>query len=1082
MRSCIKNSVFGIWQSNHRLVFQTLQPPEEPPFFEPGVEVDAQGRPIKPGPEQRQELSKLQEDIDKSGEAKDYIEAFDEKKNPRNLEALSAILQFGNQADIKGLTNCKLWVTRAEQNPNAIADLFENTQFIPFPPGKGKRAFIDGLRKDPSDPAFKESMRVLKEISQKIDSHINSLEQHKADLKSIQQDKPFGNVIGDASNSLKESWNRSRGWGKAKIAAGLAFIGWMIWKYKDELVPGFDKLKWKTIFTGIAGFFLVDELSSHVSKDRRKLTQKLFDFRPALDAIKSDNHPVKGFGEEYKMKEDQEKWLTLNLIWEKNLTTLYPLYREQKLKSDLAESKKSIDPKRLGFSNNEISGAKAYQIMDHIAEKTYRNKHAYEQEAKAREAEGAGTKYEKEEIGTISPGKMLQAFEEKYISQESPIGITSPTLFDAIAREYPSKEAAAAIEQGQQARKFERGKKWVGEQYDEYGKTKEGKYVHEEAWRLTKGAGGAIAGAAGIAWKKGLKPAWKEGIVPAAEATAYAGSRYLLKPLSNTVEQKLAESQEGELRQVLPADYDIRVITPQIPTRDGLAYVMGYPVKFATSREPEGKKLVIIEGIKFDLALKTSGENVDAEKELKGFIAREVAALVKAAAKKNPGIAKISPTWLPAEEKWVLKKVKVSSTSSLKLAGIPQDITFTINEKKELNFSMNDTEVPADFKNLDIVYRNSVIQEKIWTNSNFGRYLKGLPVKVSSVKPHSEYKAIIKGEIAGLAFTAVPLVVLPYKPDINNGIDFLDTSTSPPTIDATGATLAIEQKNGGDKFLEALTQKINRSPYFNDAFVRLKSQMDNADEGVLDRLQTAAETKLWIIPTNVRGFINGKILNKAWDYTLNFKRDEALSMFYHALDGKKISDIKTAYTGYIEGTVKKLDELSQYIASLSPKQKAQQFDNLLRGPGNPPTKPAGLEYINYSNDAYQKLFKKYQAMLRRYNYEGIENVDSSLSDSAYDLYNLLLTVWSFHTKEYIEGELEVIDPKSKEDTGLRTTLRDPDDELTPERINIIEVGVIDKIREKLDFVTQGGKPVSKAGLAKAGLLPNEEKDLNKWIL
>jgi hypothetical protein len=456
-----------------------------------------------------------------------------------------------------------------------------------------------------------------------------------------------------------------------------------------------------------------------------------------------------------------------------------------------------------------------------------------------------------------------------------------------------------------------------------------------------------------------------------------------------------------------------------------------------------GKGLVIINGIQFEIDKEVKGNAAHEAVQLKNDIQGKVDALINA--KKIPQLVGKKPKWDKKEKKWTIEKVGIGGDPLLGIAPGTTDLSFSIEpDGKTVKFYTGNREI-KNFADLDTIHRDAVIEEAIWkADPLLEKYLRDLPV--TNIKVNAGPPIRIAGKLGGLQFTAG---------GITAGIDF---------IDAAGArggfnTLKIDKANGGPEFLTALSGKILESDYFKNPFIQLQAQMENTSEGVLSRVKELATKKIWIIPTNVSGALNGRVLQERWRYTLDFKKYETLQLFEHELQGKTADQIPNAYKKYIERAHQDLSNLWKHIDSLSEEAKAQDFQNLLDGAGP----PAGLEYLNYENDEYRQFFEQFQAKITnpRYNFKGFENLDIDYgAREANEIYQTMLLVWSRHTRKYMKY------PK-----GVP---------LTPSEKNFLQNKVIDRVVQKLeDAMGKGGGTIQKEHLPAKG--SQNEADLDLWV-
>lgn len=989
--------------------------PKRPPEAPKGPPERAGEKPKAKTPE---ELAALQEEIDESGEAKEYIETF---RKGRNFELLATHLELGMQyGDTQGFSNFENWLT---QDPEGMAEFFDAFPFVPR--GKGRGEFVNGLRDSPDTEDFKKSRTVLEELVKILRTHFDEKRNAKVDVQTQITKHPMGDTIGNGVKTLMKNFNRAQGTEKLMILAAVGIGIVLINKYKDSKVPWTKDTKWSTVFLGLGALWGVNYLSGKVSQDGRTLLQRLDVMRDIDDM--SENSKLRGYAEKLGMGEDQERLKTFHQLIYKGVSAkkLFDLYEEAALSTVAV---KEIDPKNLGFYKNEVSGKALYDLMDTLVKQTSVNEH---NRLKLEEAEVRRVPFtparegSDEEKAWQQPGVAIAAFREKYVTGE--LGNVDMTYFDAVMNEYNVADTAwrEDIRRGKEARLTDRA-------------AKKGK----EALKWTYAHGkhyGIVAGkwvyAKGKATYEFTRDHFAKPLGAMAQARFNRYSPYVEKPINNL----LAKRQQEDLDEVLGPEFDVKVTTPETnmfhPEMEdlGSATIMDYPgIRFEVKVRKDGKEVAIIDGLEFLLDDGIDG-NKDNAKELKKKITAKAEKLIQS--RNIPVLKGIKPawTWNETKKEWVLYDVKFNADSLLSslVPGGEKEISFKIGpDAKSVKFFVNGMEI-TDFDKLDTIYRDSVIQEKIWTDRRFGKSLEGLPVTIENVTPDTTYKAIITGKIAGLEFQAVP--------NASGGIDFFDGSRT------GGANLlVIDEAKGGLEFTQRKAAHIMASGEFQNPFFHLESLMDNTSEGVFARMkQMFPTTRLWIIPTslNIPAGVNGQILQQQWRYLLDFKRMETLDRFRYELLGKSVADIPKIYKKYIQENLKYAQDLAHDISATGgDEEKANKFQDFM----------ARLETMNYTNPDYRKLFLEYKKMMidSQFNYEGTESFGDvgvgkwSVADRAFEIYQILLTVWNYHTDEF-----SVEDPMAAQ----------PAKEIHPHNQKAIRAGVIEKVRAKLEQAqTRGG--------------------------
>ena len=204
--------------------------------------------------------------------------------------------------------------------------------------------------------------------------------------------------------------------------------------------------------------------------------------------------------------------------------------------------------------------------------------------------------------------------------------------------------------------------------------------------------------------------------------------------------------------------------------------------------------------------------------------------------------------------------------------------------------------------------------------------------------------------------------------------------------------------------------------------------MNNASESALARIKNLfPTTRLWIIPTslpNIPEAVNGKILQRQWDYMVDYKKTEMLDTFRAMLQGEashpvNLAQVGVEYARLIGNATGKMKQLAADI------QRASHDDTLAT---NFPAYMERLEMVNYPNADYQKLYKEYKAMITdpHFNYSGFDSLSDvsvkvggtthGANESTYKTYQVLLHVWSYATRQLSVEDLTAT-PNEKTEIG-----------------------------------------------------------------
>lgn len=1008
-------------------------------------------KPEQPGRKPREEVvgeaqegeRELQEELDESGEAKEYVETF---KESRNFEIFTMWLEQGmTLGDTEGSLNFETWLTK---DPQQLAEFFDQFQYAPR--GKGRQKFVEGLRAEAESDEFKGSQDVVQKLVNILREHFEIKRKAGVDIQAQVTRSPMGDTIGNGVNTLMRNFKRAPGTEKLMILAAVGIGIILINKYKDDKVPFTKDTKWSSVFMMLGAAWGVNYLSGKVSKDGRTLLQRMDVMRDIDDM--SEDGMLRGYAEDLKMGEDQERLKTLHQLIYKGVSAkrLFELYEEAELAT---EKNKTIDPRALGFYKNEIDGKATYELMDTLVKQTSVNEYT---RLRHKEAQDTGVKYTPPNKDAIAaweqPGVAIDAFKAKYVNGE--LGANDLTYFDVVMNEINAanrEEAArrgispeALVNEKIAAGKAARKPDWIG------GKIKKGAEAVKEWAQDEKRWGGkwvylGVAAGANRAWEFSRD----EILIPSGQFIARK-YRTLAAP---QIKRGVDWLRQGKINEVVPTDFAADV------TAENQVTIMGLP---GNNFEIEvGKGEVIINGVTFEIDKGVDGNSINA-RLLETDIKKKVDALINS--KNIPQLKGKKPKWDATHKEWTIERVEVDGNDLLGI-GTPDatgrrkaqvDVAFTIDsDGKNMRFYDGEKEI-ADFRKIENIHRDAEIEKAVWNaDPKLKQHLEGLAVQVDDVQASPAHTFIIQGRIAGLKFFAVPKAGK-TPATLANGLQFYNSATGVGGFEK----VQITEANGAAKFLDELGAKILASGEFLNPFFDLESLMDQTGEGVWTRLSNAFRTtRFWVVPTNIPEAINGRVLQRQWKYLLDFKKRETVEFFTEQLNGKSVADIESLYKKYIDSTLRELERLAEDIRATSDDQKVEQFPRIF----------SRLETTNYTNPDYRKLFEEYRKMITNanYNYEGIETFgDISVgkwgaADKAYRIYQVLLDVWSYHTREFA-----IEDPMAK----------NPKNELHADTQTKIRRGVIDRVRSILDQHNANGTITMDE-------LPKHEtsSDMAKWV-
>lgn len=1024
---------------------EAAQNTESPPLTPEKTEEQRKARELI----KSETAEKRKEIIDESGNAMEYAKTFEQFTKTPGFDHLTKYLQEGMSWNAPNtLFNYENWVTW-ERTEDVACFIELGAAAGTFPVGKGRQAFLDGLKcgvpketdSEEIKQKYRESRDALQEIVKKLKSHFEKVGISKADTEA-QAEKPLlGDTISNKVNTLLKNYNRASGKEKAAILASVGIAIVLLYQLKDKKLPSFLKNKtYKDAFLFMGAAFGINYLSGKVSKDGRTLLQKMDIFRD-VDQLRDDN-VLKAFANQYGMGENQEKLRSLFALQRSNVKELFLLYREARQDSNIS-GKKEISQERLvqmGFKRNQVDSAGAYQIMEALVQDTAKNEAQSFIQSQEQEAKKSGALYpseEKQKVLKRFQDNAIAVFEGKYIEGE--FKDVSVTLFDAIIFETRAKPISEINLQARERRLTNRALK---------GGKEAAKWTYEKSKPYAQAAGRKTVQIGKKVYEVGRDSV----VIPIVGHARRLNAKYVAPHTVQPVREWLGERQKEDLNKVLPPEFNVEV-TKASAAGTSEATIMGLPrIPFEIKVTTDGKEVAIINDIEFllDDGVQKNKSNAD---RLAQSLERKMQSLLRTNSENRPQLLGKTPQW--EKGRWVFKDVEVEGDKNFGMAQKEKiSVRLAIANDGSIHFYTAGKEI-SDFDKLDGAYRDSVIEGKVRNllKEKLGRdrkFLGDLPVYVENVEERTPKEGpLIKGNIAGLKFFAI-LKSNPAAPGNlgvhQGGLQFCDANGK----GAGGAEkLKIRQNNGGPQFLEALSNRILlKDSYSVEPFISLENQIENTGEGFLARLGEMAKTKrLWIIPTNVKGGVNGQILHNQWKKTLEFKMKETLDFFKHDLQDNSLEYLDIKYKANIVTTHNELTSLSQTIQTMTEEQRADNFENLL----------ARVEIANYPCKQYQDLFQSYKTAVEKYNYKGLDSTDLPLSGEYYDVYQTLLRVWSANTRQYANG--------------------DPADgaTLTPKAERWINY-VISQVQDRLDEAQKKGS-ISFANLPKA----QTEDDLRAWI-
>ncbi|MFA6521150.1 MAG: hypothetical protein WCT53_02075, partial [Candidatus Gracilibacteria bacterium] len=275
------------------------------------------------------------------------------------------------------------------------------------------------------------------------------------------------------------------------------------------------------------------------------------------------------------------------------------------------------------------------------------------------------------------------------------------------------------------------------------------------------------------------------------------------------------------------------------------------------------------------------------------------------------------------------------------------------------------------------------------------KLLDKLPVEITNIEQDPALGTVVTGKIAGLGFKAKPGVG-------GNKLDFIGTGGAVNPVTGGTEFLQISETNGGSSFLNEKAKQILASSDFNTSFMKVEAMMDNTSESFWSHTKG-------LFSNGLSAAVNGKVQQRQWKFVVDFKKFEALEMFKQDLQGKTVQDMETAYKARIESVVQQMEKLDRdFHAVRDEGEKAKRFEQFMHGGES----SDGLENANYLNKDYKGLLGEYRKVItdERFDYEGLESFGDisggsgakswGAGDKAFEIYQFLLNVWSYNTRDF----------------------------------------------------------------------------------
>ncbi|MBP9718687.1 hypothetical protein KBD59_05345, partial [Candidatus Gracilibacteria bacterium] len=192
----------------------------------------------------------FRENIDETGDAKEYIETFTKDKI-RYDQLVGNLKLIMSRAGTDSAANFENW---EGMPPTDVAKIFDienqagsGADYIPR--GKGRLAFVAGLKQatPDSDPTHKntyeQSDAVVKALVQILHERFEKENRADADLNQEKNKPLLGHTLGDMKKELLRNLQGGSGLDKTMIVGSLALVAWLGYKYRDSDIFFGVKLK-----------------------------------------------------------------------------------------------------------------------------------------------------------------------------------------------------------------------------------------------------------------------------------------------------------------------------------------------------------------------------------------------------------------------------------------------------------------------------------------------------------------------------------------------------------------------------------------------------------------------------------------------------------------------------------------------------------------------------------------------------------------------------------------------------------------------------------------------------------------------
>lgn len=399
-----------------------------------------------------EQAPETQEPVDESGEAIEYVQTLKEK--PTEFQTMAAIIEAGSLLEI---INYQEW---PNADPEKIGDLFNNHPDFPVARGRGREAFVAGLKAGSPDQndkspaadkqrtAYEKSRETLVQTIALLDKYFEEKRKTQSDVEQQTNKPPFNETVGNLIRNGYKSFQQGSVLEKGAIIGAL-ITGYILLKelWNTQFVKEHKK-GIKIFGAGAFTLFVLTKAAHPTKSGPLELLGKHggIGYLRSINDIKSKE--VQRFSRDWGFEEPKQLGIVL-LLQKVPVRTLFDEY----LRASRPGEKHEIDPVALGFDEHAIDPKDAYDVIEGMVKVTGINAGIEKKKAEAKKKEARYTGCDNTELAEwTSDAYARKVFREKYIDSE--LGRRQPTLLTAIFNEYQSTDLANAIQQAKNLPEF----------------------------------------------------------------------------------------------------------------------------------------------------------------------------------------------------------------------------------------------------------------------------------------------------------------------------------------------------------------------------------------------------------------------------------------------------------------------------------------------------------------------------------------------------------------------------------------------------------------------------------------------------